>query len=821
MKPFLLPMRNLIKVSTSLLCSLVFLFQSFAVSAQQAPNYTIEGKVTDTLNRSLDYATINLLQASDSSVVKVMFTDENGDYRLSDLKEGNYLVQAELLGFAKNTSQQIILSPTRPYKKIDNIVLHLANNELNAIVITGQRPLIERKSDMLVVNVESSTLAAGNNAMDILERSPGITVDKDDNISLNGKKGIMVMIDGKQTYLSSEQLGSLLRSTDGNTIQSIEIINNPSSKYDAAGGPGIINIKLKKNKMSGTNGSFNAGAGYGNGHKANTSLNVNHKSGKFNVFGTYSYQENDRTDIINIYRIVGGENQFTSFDQGNSMTMLRKNHSLRAGVDYQTSEKNTVSFQASGLLTDAGNENIGGVQIGSFQSPLDSTLIANTLLDEDFRSLSFNLNNTYNIDTLGRKLSVDADYSSFFEDASANYTNTFYNPDGSLLHEPLESRSLMPSKIYIQAYKADYTHPLNENSGLEAGLKYANVKTDNDLKFSERTDGQWINDENRSNHFVYREQVAAGYISYHTTLDKFGFKAGLRSEYTISDGNSLTLSNRVKRDYIDFFPNASVSYNPSDDHQYSISYSKRINRPRYNNLNPFSYFLDQYTSVQGNPYLQPEYTHALAVNYTLLKRFNFSTGYEITKDAVVEIMKQNDVSKSTFITNENIAQQKQWFLNVNAPVRFTKFWNSNTNITGFYLGFESENENSINYGQYAMQLTSNQNFTILPSLTAEATLNYQSGLQYSIYKIADAWSIDAGINKSFNNKKANIKLSVSDVFNTRDQYVTTQHANLNAIIDQKRETRVFRLSLTYNFGNTKIGSSKQYEKSDEEKRIGK
>lgn len=821
MKLFLLPMKNFTTL-TSLLCSFALLFQIIPASAQQSSNYTIEGKVVDTLNQALDYATINLLHAADSSVVKVMFTDENGKYVLSDLKAGSYLIQAELLGFEKSLSQQIALSPTTPNTYINDLILKPSNKELNTIVITGQRPLIERKADMLVVNVENSTLAAGNNAMDILERSPGITVDKDDNISLNGKKGIMVMIDGKQTYLSSEQLASLLRSTDGNTIQSIEIINNPSSKYDAAGGPGIINIKLKKNKMAGTNGSFNAGGGYGNGHKANTSLNVNHKNGKLNVFGTYSYQENDKTDIINIYRIVGNDNQFTSFDQGNTLTQLRKNHSLRAGIDYQTSEKNTVSFQASGLLTDAGDENTGGVQIGSFQSPLDSTLAASSLFHEDFQSISFNLNNTYNFDTLGRKLSVDADYSNFLEEASANYTNTFYNPDGTLIHEPIQSRSFMPSKIYIQAYKADYTHPFNENSGLEAGLKYANVKTDNDLKFSELEDGQWTNDENRSNHFVYREQVAAGYVSYHTTLNNFGIKAGLRSEYTISDGNSLTLSNQVKRDYVDFFPNLSVSYNASDNHQYSVSYSKRINRPRYNNLNPFNYFLDQYTYVQGNPYLQPEYTHAFALNYTLMKRFNFSTGYEITKDAVVELMKQNDVSKSTFITNENIAQQEQWFINVNAPVRFTKFWNSNTNITGFYLGFESDQDmNNINYGQYAMQLTSNQNFTILPTLSAEATLNYQSGLQYSIYKIAEAWSIDMGVNKSFNNKKANIKLSVSDVFNTREQYVTTQHANLNAIIDQKRETRVFRLSFTYNFGNTKIGSSKQHEKSDEVKRIGK
>lgn len=812
-------MKKFITLAT--LCSILFLFQIKLANAQQPTQYSIEGKVLDTLNQTLDYATMSLLHAADSSVAKVMFTDEKGKYTFEDVKTGIYLVQAELLGFAKNTSHPIHVTAATPHNKANDLILRPYNQQLNTIVITGERPLIERKSDMLVVNVANSTLAAGNNAMDILERSPGITVDKDDNISLNGKEGIMVMIDGKQTYLSSEQLGSLLRSTDGNTIESIEIINNPSSKYDAAGGPGIINIKLKKNKIAGTSGSFNVGGGYGNGHKANSSLNVNHKNGRINVFGIYSYQENERTDLIDIYRIVGTDNQFTSFDQGNTMTQARKNHSLRAGFDYQTSDKNTLSLQASGLINDSGDENRSGVQIGSFQSPLDSTLLANSLFEEDFRSFSVNLNNTYTIDTLGRKLSVDADYSNFFEDASANYTNTFYNPDGTLMHEPLKSRSIMPSRIYIQAYKADYTHPFSEKSVLEAGLKYANVKTDNDLKFSELKDVQWVNDENRSNHFVYREQVAAGYVSYHTTLNKFGIKAGLRSEYTISDGNSITLQNQVKRDYIDFFPNLSISYNASDNHQYSLSYSKRINRPRYNNLNPFNYFLDQYTYVQGNPYLQPEYTHALAFNYTLMKRFNLSTGYEITQDAVVEIMKQNDVNKSTFITNENIAQQKQWFVNINAPVRFTKFWNSNTNVTGFYLGFESEDANNINYGQYAMQLTSNQNFTILPTLSAEATLNYQSGLRYSIYKIAEAWSIDMGINKSFNNKKANIKLSVSDVFNTRDQYVTTQHANLNAIIDQKRETRVFRLSFTYNFGNTKIGPSKHHEKSEEEKRIGK
>jgi len=809
------------KTSSSLLGLFCFLLLSYTQAYAQGAEGHIEGRVTDKSGTPLDYATLTLISFPDSAVLKTFFTGEDGRFDVRYAKKGKFLLKAELLGYSPGYSETFELSELQSQVKLGDLALETANKELQAIVITAEKPLIERKADMLVVNVENSTLAAGNNALDILERSPGITVDKDDNISLNGKQGILVTIDGKQTHLSSTQLANLLRSTDGNTIQSVEIINNPSSKYDAAGGSGIINIKMKKNRMAGTSGSVTLGGGYGNGHKANGSLNLNHKANKLNVFGTYSYMDNERTDQLNIFRLVGANTSFTSFTQDNVMNAQRASHSMRAGVDYQTSAKNTVSFQVSGLLNNSNDSNLSDVNIGSFGSALDSTLAANSLFDEDFKSYSVAVNNTYLIDTIGTKISADIDFSSFFEKGGANYENRFFNVDGSAMRNPLFLKSDMPSTIHIQSYKTDLTRPFSDKSGMEAGLKYANVKTDNDLKFSEMIDGQWTNVADRTNHFVYTEQVAAAYVNYHTKFNKFGVQAGLRSEYTVSNGNSITLDNEVKRDYIDFFPNVSVSYDASENHQYSVSYSKRVNRPRYNNLNPFSYFLDKYTYQQGNPYLQPEYTHAIGLNYTLMKRFNFAAGYEITKDAVVEMMKQNDVEKSTLVTNENIAEQEQWFLNVNAPVTFTSFWKSNTNVTGFYLGFKADRpEANINYGQYALQLNSNHSFTILPTLSAEATLNYQSGLRYSIYKIGSAWSTDLGISKSLKDKRANVKLSVSDIFNTRTQHVSTQYSNLNATIDQKRETRVFRLSFSYNFGNTKLSGPRQATKSEEQKRVG-
>src|SRR5690554_4924647 len=320
-----------VKVLLFVVC--VFLTSSFTAQAQENKNsVTLNGFIKDDGLSTLDYATVSLLNAKDSTVLSVVFTDDNGLYQFKNIKQGSYFISASMIGYADGISDLFeVNEPLGNLYSVKDLILAPASTSLNDVVITVQQPLIERRADMLVVNVENSTLAAGNNALDILERSPGISVDKDDNISLQGKQGILVTIDGKQTHLSSTQLANLLRSTDGNTIQSVEIINNPSSKYDAAGGSGIINIKMKKNRMAGTSGSVTLGGGYGNGHKANGSLNINHKAGKLNTFGTYSYMDSERTDLMNIYRLVGANTSFTSFNQDNSMNSRRENNSLRAG----------------------------------------------------------------------------------------------------------------------------------------------------------------------------------------------------------------------------------------------------------------------------------------------------------------------------------------------------------------------------------------------------------------------------------------------------------------------------------------------------------
>ncbi|MBK1438514.1 TonB-dependent receptor [Parapedobacter sp. ISTM3] len=802
---------------------IAFLLTTILATAAYTQQASIAGRVLDEKNAPLDLATVNLLAARDSSVVKTAFPDETGNFMFTGVQQGTYLVRAVLVGYEDALSEVVEIASATAAKNLAPLVLKNTNTVLDEVAVTApQRPLVERKPDMMVVNVENSTLAAGNTAMDILERSPGVTVDKDDNISLMGKQGVIIMIDGKQTYLSAEQLANFLRNTDGNTIKSIELITNPSSKYDASGTAGMINIVLKKNRMAGTNGTFTAGTGYGFGHKANTSLNLNHKVNRLNVFGTYSYMDNEGGNEIGIFRSIVQQDVNTDFQQYTEFNRRNRNHSYRAGVDYNTSDRNVVGVLLSGYASGNDNNNSSNTLIGRTILSPDSTLFTSSLFDGSYRSFAINANNQFTIDSNGRKLVADVDVSRFSNRNDADYNNTFYLPSGDIKGQPLLSRSNMPTIINIRVAKVDYTHPFgkgNKNK-IETGMKYSNVSSDNDMRFENQVGGVWQNDVGRTNHFLYEEQVAAAYLNYSTTLGKLGIQAGLRSEYTVSDGNSITMANRIKRDYLDFFPSVFLNYNISDNHQTGLSYSKRINRPNYGNLNPFEYFLDQYTSEQGNPYLRPEYTHAFDFSYTLMQKYHLSAGYNRTNDVIAESMGQDDVTKRTWVTRDNLAKQEIWYGNLNVPVKVTKFWNTNTNLNAFYMGFDGPlGGEYLSQGQFAWQLRSNHTFTILPTFTAETSVNYQSSLVYSIYRIGSQWSIDAGLNKSFYNKKANLKFSVSDIFDTRVQDVRTQYANLNTVINQKNETRVARLTFTYSFGNMKNGARRNDGQSEEKSRI--
>src|SRR5665213_2575173 len=411
-------------ITTKIVYVVLLLVMSAGVIFAQttAPKVKISGLLLDEQGKPMDYATVTLLKAQDSSVVKGTLSNETGSYTFEHITTGNYIIKATVVGYEKAVTGPIKVTESMPTLTVPALKMLLGTHALNTVSVTSSKPLIERKIDRTVMNVENSVLAAGNSAMDILERAPGVSIDKDDNISLKGKQGVTVMINDKLTYLNPAQLATLLRSTDGNTIQSIEIITNPSAKYDASGNSGIINIKLKKNRQSGTNGSLTLGGGYGEYWKDNQTLNLNHKEGGLNVFGSLSHNNNKRVQDIDLKRIITDPlGNTTYFNQTSPIVQSNDNNSYRFGADYDLSKKNTLGFLVSGYFNGEDDHTDTHTNIGrSFTAP-DSSLHTVSAIHQTYHNIAFNLSDTYKIDTAGQEISANLDYSKFKNNSTAQY----------------------------------------------------------------------------------------------------------------------------------------------------------------------------------------------------------------------------------------------------------------------------------------------------------------------------------------------------------------------------------------------------------------
>jgi iron complex outermembrane receptor protein len=782
------------------------------------PGAKVTGSIITNDNKPVEFATVSLLRAKDSSVVKGALGNDQGNYTLSNVSPGNYVIKTTAVGYNKGISKAFTV--TGDNVTIPAIIMRSSAQSLKTVSIQSTRPLIERKADRLVMNVENSVLAAGNSAMEILERAPGVSVDKDDNISLQGKNGVTVMINDKLTYLSSAQLATMLRSTDGSNISSIEVITNPSAKYDASGNSGIINIKLKKSHEAGSSGSITAGVGIGKFGKDNQSLSLNHKEGKLNAFGTFSHNDNKNERSLGIKRVVDSVGKQTFFNQNTLTSQANHNYNYRFGADYDLNKKNTIGFIVSGFYGTNYQNNPTTTLIGKNLSGVDSTLIGSSIIHQDNKNFAANLNDRWQIDTLGQSLGIDLDYSKFTSGSNSDYVNSIFLPNGSLKSPSSVLRNQTPSVIDIHTAKADYAYPFSKTFKLEAGVKFSDVKTDNALNAQlKNTAGNYVNDTTRTNHFVYQEKIDAGYISLSKTYKNTSIQAGVRSEYTSSVGNLITNNQVVPRHYVDFFPSLFVNHTLDKKNQIGFSYSRRIDRPSYDNLNPFVFYLDQYTYQQGNPFLKPQYTHSFELNYTWNHTINANLNYSHTSDVITEIILTDAVKKATFQTNLNLDVQDAYGLNVNSPYSITKWWSGNVDLGAFYLANKSKAllGANLNTGKLSYNLKATQTFTFIKGYRIEVYSAYKSSISTGIYDVRPRYSTDAGISHVFANKKANVKFSVSDVFNQRTNNVNSMYQSVNLQIANKGETRIARLTFTYNFGNNKIKARNHQTGADDEK----
>ncbi|SDZ83828.1 TonB-dependent receptor [Pedobacter hartonius] len=767
---------------------------------------TIKGRVLDGQQTAAAYATVCLYKSSDSTVIKRTLTTAEGDFLFEELVSGIYLVSVEWIGYKKLFSDPITIKTGDKPLVLNSLVLIAETKQLNAVNITSKKPLVETRNGKMIVNVEGSILAAGKSAMEILAKAPGVTVDQDGRISLRGKSGVEVMINGKLTYLSAGQLANLLRSTSGNTIQRIELMSQPGSAYDASGSAGIINIKLKKNDNYGTNGNVTAGFGYGRYYKSNGGLTINHRTKSLNIFGNYDLLNNRDFEDLKVNRSNTSAGEKSYFDQQAREVTTRKNHSYKAGLDYFIDDKNTLGFVFNGYTNHNTSLTDNRTNIGNRPSATDSTILASNPGRSSLQNQAYNLNYKSVIDTSGQEFSADIDYSKFQNNNETAYNNYFYNGSGMSFKDPLIFRNATPSTVKIWTGKADYVYPLSDKSKLEAGIKSSSVRTDNHFQFDNLKNGNWFNDLSRSNTFIYKEFVNAVYASTSMEFAATNIVLGLRGELTHSEGNSPTVQQKVERNYFNLFPSLSVGQKLSELHDIGLSYSRRIDRPDYQSLNPFLYFADLYTYNQGNPLLKPQYTNAFEFTYGYKKILNATVGYSHTSDVITTTLITDTVAKTLIIKDQNLASQHTFNFNVSMPVTISKWWNTTNNGTLYYTSFNSPDLLGAPFhsGKTTYLLSSIHTFTLTPAIHAELSANYQSAQVYGTYAVKPIYSIDLGLSKSFANQRANLKFAAGDLFNWAKARVTSAIPSQDYQLYQKQESRIFRLTFSYNFGSSLV-----------------
>lgn len=799
----------------TLLSAFGILTQISPVMAQEAGKGLVTGKVTSA-QKSVESATIGLLRAKDSAVVKLGVSDKAGTFSLEKVPAGNYLLAVQAVGHKKYYSASFALSTETPSKNFAEIGLTAISKELTGVTVSSAKPLIEQKIDRTIVNVDATVSNAGTNVLEVLEKSPGISVDKDGNVSLKGKQGVQIFVDGRPTYLSGQDLANMLRNMQSTQLDQLEIMTNPPAKYDAAGNSGIINLKTKKTKQVGYSGSLTAGYGQGVYPKSNGSANMNYRNGKVNLFGNASYGNRAQFQTLNIQRKfidAQSKNVMSNFDQQNNLKNENENINGKIGLDYFASKKTTLGIVFNGSTSDNFFTSRGAINIKDPAYQLLSQTRAASDNKATFDNFSTNFNLRQVLDSNGSELTFDLDYITYNTDNDQRVTNSYFNTSGAPLpgSRPDTLYGNVPQEIAIYSAKIDYLKNLKKGAKFEAGVKSSYVKTDNNAIFDSLLNNQRVRDVNRSNHFLYKENINAAYVNYSRPLGKkFSAQLGLRMEHTHSNGNQLTTGIVFNRDYVQLFPTAYLQYQANPKNVYVLNYGKRINRPNYQDLNPFVSFLDRYTYEQGNPNLRPQFSHNIELTHTYNNFLTTTLNYTNTTDIIQEVLEQNTQKNETYIKRTNIAKQNQLGVSVNANFPITKWWSNNIYVNVFRNEFKGIiNGDPVTISAASGMTNIMEQFKFNNGWGAEVSGFYRTEGIDGIFRIKGFGSVNLGISKQMLKNKGSLRLSIRDVFYTQKIKGESRYSNIDATFQQVRDSRVVNLSFTYRFNKGKINNNQR------------
>jgi len=799
---------------------LLLVATSIFAQAQQ-----INGIAKDENGTPLNGATISLVKAKDSSVIKLAVTKTNGAYSFSDIKEGSYKVLASFVGYKPSFSSTFSVGVSDV--SLPELQLAKIPANLNNVTVMAKKPMVEVKADKTILNVEGTINAVGSNALELLRKSPGVLLDKDDNISLAGKNGVQIYIDGRSTPLSGADLANYLKSLQSSQIEAIELITNPSAKYDAAGNAGIINIRLKKNKSLGANGSVNAGWNISTYAKYNAGASLNYRNKSINIFSSYGFNYGPNEQNMSIKRTLLD----TLFDQHGNFRQVGKAHNFKAGADYFINKKNTIGVMVNGTLADPTIKNYSKTLISNTSTGVvDRILVADNSNKMKRHNANVNLNYNY-VDPKGTSLVVNADRGYYSLDNDQFQPNYYYDATGQVKISSNIYHMYSPAEININSVKADYEQNFMKGK-LGFGGKSAWVKTDNDFQRYNVNGTTEDLDKDRSNHFIYKENINAGYVNYNRQYKGFMIQAGVRMENTVSEGTSHGQKNSgsgyvpsvtsFERSYTDVFPSGALTFNKNPMKQWSFTFSRRIDRPAYQDLNPFEFKLDEYTFQKGNVNLRPQYTNSFGLTHTYKYKLNMTLNYSHVKDMFTQIIDTAEKSKA-FISKKNLATQDIVSFNVSYPFQYkaySLFTSVNSNYSKYKADFGTGRK--VDLDAFGFSLFAQNSLKFAKLYTAEVSGFYNAPTIYQgSFKGKAMYSVDAGLSRTIFQNKATIKASVSDVFHTMRFRATSDFAGQVTNFSSRWESRQFKLSLGFRFGNNGVKPARQRTTGaeDETKRV--
>ncbi|WP_214226258.1 TonB-dependent receptor [Pedobacter sp. B4-66] len=796
---------------------------SFASLAQVKPG-VISSTVKDSKNEAIAGATVHLFKATDTVGVATRITDGDGKFQFTNIDKGSYLLKITAVGKKEFNSSPLHVEENKGITLPVIIMLPAKSTELAEVVIKAKRPLIQMEIDRTVVNVDAMISSASSNTLEVLEKTPGIVVNSSGDITLNGRSGVMVLIDGRPTYMSGQHLSLYLKSLPGSLLDKIELMDNPPARYDASGNA-IINIRLKKSRIGGFIGSFSTGYSQGEYGRNNNSLNLNYNYKKINLFGSvgYNYEKNYSNDNMTRSFFDTNNTPTSTVSLLNNQEFKSNGLNTNIGVDYAATPNTTYGFQVN--LNDNKNNDLLNYNSGNYNSgQLDNVGRGNTIGDNNRRNLGSNINFLHKFGKTGKELSADVNYLNYRSTGNQSLINNLYQPDGAPISND-EFLYNLPSKINIYTAKADYVQTMKNNAKFEAGFKTSFVNNDNKSDYYNITEQGPVIDNGQSNHFKFRENINSAYINAQKGWKYLSIQFGLRLENTQSKGNQLgneiVQQSQFTKNYTQLFPSVFLNYkfDTVGRNTLNFSISKRINRPNYQYLNPFVFFKDKYSYSSGNPLLTPQYQFRYELKYQYKQLLRMGLSYNRFTDVIFQT---TQVVDDVFIKKpENVAFGYMLLLNTSITITPAEWWTlylepqfSKMGLDGMAYG------KKLDPSTYVARIGIYNQFQFKKGWSAELGSYYASRDLNGQTFTSGMYRVNAGIQKKIWKDKGSIRINMDDIFHSwvyENRSVGLDRAY--SFQTNESDTQRFGVALTYRFGKDTFTRKSKHKNNalDEEK----